>query len=143
MDKITSKVEYTGHLMTSATHVNSGEKIITDAPVDNNGKGAYFSPTDLLATSLASCMLTLMGIHAEKNKIKLGKIDVEVTKIMASTPRRVGGIRIHMKIEDNGYTESERGILETAALTCPVAKSLHPDIEQDIAFTYQKREDYV
>ncbi len=143
MDKITSKVEYTGQLMTLATHMNSGEKIITDAPVDNNGKGAYFSPTDLLATSLANCMLTLMGIHAEKNGIKMGKIDVAVTKIMASAPRRVGTIQIKMDIEDVGYGEKEKEILERAALTCPVAKSLHPDIVQDVAFTYLKREDYV
>ena len=138
MQPITSSIEYLGQLRTKAIHIKSGEQIITDAPPDNNGKGAYFSPTDLTATSLACCMLTLMGIHAEKAMIKLGKIDVDVTKSMGINPRRIIGIKITMRILDNNYAIDDKKLLEMAALTCPVAKSLHPEIEQDVTFNYIK-----
>jgi putative redox protein len=138
MPPITSRVEYQGQLRTKAIHLKSGEQIITDAPPDNNGKGAYFSPTDLTATSLACCMLTLMGIHADKALIHLEKIDVDVTKLMGTNPRRIVGIKITMRIFDNNYTTDDKKLLELAALTCPVAKSLHPEIEQDVTFNYVK-----
>lgn len=131
-----AKIIYLGNLRTEATHLKSGKVIITDAPTDNQGKGDAFSPTDLLATSLGNCMLTIMGIDAAKKGIRIGQITLKIGKVMAANPRRVGRINVLMDIEDPGYTEEEKSILETAALNCPVAKSLHPDIEQDITFLY-------
>lgn len=130
------KLTYLGGLRNTATHIRSGNTLTTDAPPDNNGKGEAFSPTDLLCTSLAACMVTLMGITAEKKGIALGAVDAEIEKHMASDPRRVSGIVIQIRIQDPGYTDREKAILENAALTCPVAKSLHPDIQQDIRFDY-------
>lgn len=130
------KVSYQGGLRNEATHVRSGNKLITDAPPDNHGRGEAFSPTDLLCTSLASCMITLMGISAESKNITLGKIDADIEKIMASDPRRVSGINLAITIEDKNFTEREKTILENAALTCPVAKSIHPDIAVQVNFTY-------
>ena len=136
MSKTTSSIIYQGHLRTKATHLKSGEMLVTDAPTDNNGQGAYFSPTDLLATSLGSCMLTLMGIAADKKEFELGKIEVELTKVMGSDPRRVTQIIVQMKIQNVDFDVRKKRILETAALNCPVAKSLHPDIIQDVSFAY-------
>lgn len=136
MENITSRVNYLGLLRTESTHIRSGEKYITDAPIDNNGQGAYFSPTDLVATGLANCMLTLMGIAMQNRNIDLGKIGVDVTKIMGSDPRRIVEIVVKMKIENMGFDDKTKRILEQAALTCPVAKSLHPDIKQQITFEY-------
>jgi len=133
---ILSTIKYLGNLRTESVHKGSGESIITDAPVDNNGRGAYFSPTDMVANSLGTCMLTLMGIHAEKNGITLGNIEVQTEKVMAANPRRISQIGIDMVIEDRNFTDSEKKIIETAALTCPVAKSLHPDIIQEVTFKY-------
>ena len=130
------KVSYQGGLRNEATHVRSGNKLITDAPPDNHGRGEAFSPTDLLCTSLASCIITLMGITAESKNITLGKIDADIEKIMASDPRRVSGINLAITIEDKNFTEREKTILENAALTCPVAKSIHPDIAVQVNFTY-------
>ncbi len=131
------KVVYEGGLRNRATHVRSGNTLMTDAPPDNNGKGEAFSPTDLLCTSLAACMITLMGIAAASKEIATGKIEAEIEKVMAADPRRVSKIIIAFKIEDKNYTEREKSILENAALTCPVAKSLHPDISQNISFQYE------
>ncbi|MCB9247003.1 MAG: OsmC family protein [Flavobacteriales bacterium] len=133
---ILSEIEYLGELRTRSTHLRSGEQIVTDAPPDNNGKGAYFSPTDMLANSLGTCMITLMGIAANTHQIGLGKIHASIVKEMASNPRRVSRISVELKIENKGFSEKERQILETAAITCPVAKSIHPDIVQDIHFEY-------
>ncbi len=130
------KVVYQCELRNEATHLKSGNKLTTDAPPDNNGKGQAFSPTDLLCTSLASCMITLMGITANAKEIQLGNIEASIEKIMASDPRRVIGIIVELTIQDMDYTERERSILENAARTCPVAKSLHPDIHQDLRFNY-------
>jgi uncharacterized OsmC-like protein len=110
--------------------------LTTDAPTDNNGRGEAFSPTDLLCTSLACCMITLMGIAAESKQIELGNIEAEIEKTMVSDPRRVSKIRIVLRIENPGYTDREISILKNAALTCPVAKSLHPDIEQVVDFEW-------
>jgi uncharacterized OsmC-like protein len=132
---ITSKITYQGNLRTEATHQLSGKSIITDAPPDNNGKGEAFSPTDLLATSLGSCMLTIMGIVAERNQINMEGITVKITKIMASDPRRVGEIIVEFRMQKN-YTDKEKALLENAAKTCPVAKSLSPDLKQTIIFNY-------
>lgn len=135
---ITSFVQYDGNLRTEATHQASGEKIITDAPVDNNGKGQAFSPTDLVATALASCMLTVMGIHARNHGFELGKTEVEVVKVMGVDPRRIVEIDVKIKFRYSNYTEKERKILEVTATTCPVAKSLHPDLIQNISFEYDR-----
>ena len=133
---VTVKTNYSGNLRTEAEHQRSGQRIITDAPTDNHGRGEAFSPTDLLATSLGSCMLTVMGIAANKNQIQFSGAHVETTKIMASSPRRVEKVIITMNIPDPGYSEKERRLLETAALNCPVAKSLHPDLVQEVSFSY-------
>lgn len=134
----TSTIYYQGNLHTEARHNQSGIVIATDAPVDNQGKGEAFSPTDLCATSLACCMLTVMGIMAETKGIPFNKVEVQLQKIMASDPRRIIGIEINMTIFDEGLDEKMKQMLEHTALTCPVAKSLHPDIKQDIRFTYSK-----
>lgn len=131
----TSIVKYTGNKTTQAIHIRSQSVIETDAPPDNNGKGEKFSPTDLLATSLASCMITIMSIFAERENIPL-EAEAEVTKVMANNPRRVGEILIHLKLKNFNYTERQKKIIEKAAYTCPVAKSLHPDIQQKINITW-------
>jgi putative redox protein len=132
----TSEIIYLGGLRTEAVHLQSKSTIITDAPVDNNGKGEAFSPTDLLATSLGSCMLTIMGIVAERNNIDIKGAKVGITKIMAANPRRVSEIIVELTMPSNNYSEKEKELLENAARTCPVAHSLHPDIKQGITFTY-------
>ncbi|GAB3342760.1 OsmC family protein [Marivirga atlantica] len=129
----TAKIYYQHSLKTKATHLNSGEVITTDAPKDNNGDGAYFSPTDLAATSLVSCMLTVMGIYANQNKLELGSISCEMTKIMASNPRRIAEIKIDADWKTD-LNEASINKLKEIGLNCPVAKSLHPDIKQTINF---------
>ena len=124
---------YLGDLRTEATHLQSGTKIITDAPTDNQGRGEAFSPTDLLAESLAGCMLTTMGIFARNNGIDMDGTQCEVTKIMAANPRRVAEVVINLKFPKE-YTDSEKKILEGAALGCPVIVSLHPDLKKTVDF---------
>jgi putative redox protein len=132
---MTSTITYLGDLRTEATHTQSQEKIITDAPVDNKGKGEAFSPTDLLATSLGNCMLTIMGIAAREREINIVGTSCAITKIMAADPRRVS--EIHAEIAFTGsYNDKEKAILEHAAKTCPVFYSLHPDILKVITFKY-------
>lgn len=131
------KVSYRGGLRNEAVHFRSGNTLITDAPPDNHGRGEAFSPTDLLCTSLACCMITLMGIAAESKGISLGKVEADIEKTMASDPRRVSRIHIVLHIENPGYDEREMSILKNAALTCPVAKSLHPDMEQVVDFEWK------
>ncbi len=133
--KMTSNVEYIKNLSTSCTHIKSGSQILTDAPTDNNGKGEKFSPTDLVATSLAACMLTVMGIKAEEDKISFQNISASVEKIMESNPRRISEIKIIMSIGEV-WSKKEKSIMERTACTCPVAKSLHPDLLQEIEFIY-------
>jgi putative redox protein len=131
----TSVVIYKGGLRTEASHELSGKQVITDAPLDNQGKGEAFSPTDLMSTSLGCCMLTIMGIVAERNAIDITGTKTEITKIMGSGPRRVVEIQVAMMFARN-YSTKERELLENAAVTCPVAKSLHPDLKQTIHFSY-------
>lgn len=131
----TAAVSYEGTLRTTCLHIRSGNQIVTDAPVDNRGKGEAFSPTDLCATSLASCMLTIMGIKAMDNGWSLEGTTAEVVKIMAEEPRRIGGIRLTIQMP-KGLDNKTRQILERAGRTCPVALSLHPDIRQDVTFIY-------
>ncbi len=133
----TSTVLYLKNLRTEATHLRSGSKILTDAPVDNHGEGQNFSPTDLLATSLASCMLTIMGITANKHQIKLDQPEAEVLKIMNQAPRRVKEIQILIRFPQSRLDDKSKKILEEAALTCPVALSLNPEINQKVDFRYE------
>jgi uncharacterized OsmC-like protein len=133
----TALTTYTGELRTEATHILSGKTIITDAPPDNQGKGEFFSPTDLVATAFGSCMLTMIGIAARAHGFNIVGTQISVTKVMASDPRRIGEIHIHFHFPDTRYSAKEKKIIEKAALTCPVEYSLHPDIKRDIRFNYQ------
>lgn len=133
---MTSKVIYQGNLRTKSTHLKSGDSFFTDAPVDNNGKGEAFSPTDTVATGLASCMLTVMGIKAEQMKVNIESTSAEITKTMASEPRRISKIEVRVHFP-KAYDPKTRKILEHTAKTCPVSQSLHPDIEQCISFRYE------
>ena len=127
----TSKVTYQGDLRTIAIHLQSNNEIITDAPVDNQGKGEAFSPTDLLATSLASCMLTIIGIKARDMGIDIAGTTADVTKVMSADPRRVS--EVHVAITFNQQLDDKtQKIFYNTALTCPVAKSIHPDIIQKV-----------
>ncbi len=132
----TSKVVYLGNLRTEATHIQSGDHFVTDAPVDNKGQGSAFSPTDLAATSLAACAITTMAIGADGRDIKIEKMDAETTKIMASNPRRISEIQITISMRISPDNEKNREIMEEIALHCPVARSLHPDLIQTIEFRY-------
>ena len=137
MIMITSLVKYLGELRTEATHLQSGTLINTDAPKDNHGKGEAFSPTDLTATSLASCMISIMGIVSMKEGFtNVDGATGEVTKIMYSEPRRIGEIHVKITFPKKDYTDKEKRMYENAAYTCPVAKSLHPDIKQIIEFVW-------
>lgn len=127
--------QYLGNLRVESVHLPSGNKIITDAPTDNHGRGEAFSPTDLLCTSLASCMITLMGISASNHGIVLETINADITKVMYTEPRRVGEIHISFNMPGN-LPDKYHTILEKAALTCPVKHSLHPDILLDIQFNW-------
>jgi len=128
---MTSTVFYEGELRTTCTHLRSGSSFETDAPVDNNGRGERFSPTDILATSLATCMVTVMGIKARTMGFDLQGVQVEVEKIMKTEPRRVGGINLSFHFPESlaGIEAKAQAILKQTGLTCPVAHSLHPDIE--------------
>ena len=131
---MTSSVEYNGDLRTTCTHLKSGNDFETDAPLDNNGKGERFSPTDLLATSLGTCMLTVMGIKARTMGFDLNDMKIDVLKIMKSDPRRVGGINLTLHIPETltSLDEKTKAILIDTAETCPGIKSIHPDIEVNI-----------
>jgi uncharacterized OsmC-like protein len=129
---MTTEIIYNGQLRTSATHIRSGNTIINDAPVDNHGKGEAFSPTDMVATALGTCILTIMGISAQKNDIDMEGAKAEVTKVMASDPRRIAKIEAIIKMPQKNYSDLEKQLLERALDNCPVCRSLHPDMKQDI-----------
>ena len=132
----TSKVTYLGELRTSSIHINSGSEIISDAPLDNNGKGEAFSPTDTVANALASCMFTVMGIKANEMEVDFSGSTAEVTKVMGTEPRRITEIHVtfYMNLDADGKTKT---ILERTAMTCPVFYSLHPDIKKEIVFNWK------
>ena len=133
---MTSKVTYLGDLRTASIHLQSGSEIISDAPLDNNGKGEAFSPTDTVANALASCMMTVMGIKARDLEIDLQGSTAAVTKIMNIDPRRIGAIEITFNM--CGTTDlKNKTILERVAMTCPVFLSLHPEIEKRISFNWK------
>ena len=131
----TSKIVYRNNLRTESEHIASGQKIITDAPVDNNGKGKAFSPTDLVATALGSCMITIMAIAAEKNGLDISGTSASVKKVMSANPRMISDVIIEIKMNKR-ISEKDRKRLEKAALACPVHKSLHPDMNKEIKFIY-------
>ncbi len=132
----TSKITYNGGLRTTSIHERSGKEIITDAPVDNKGKGEAFSPTDLLATSLGNCMLTIVGIAANEHGFSIDGTTCEITKIMAENPRRVAEIVVNLQFPANNYADKDKKIIERSANTCPVMYSLHPDIKKTVSFNY-------
>ena len=130
---MTSSVLYNGELRTTCTHLQSGSPFETDAPTDNKGRGERFSPTDLLATSLATCMLTVMGIKARSLGFDLNGIKIDVEKKMKPDPRRVAGINLFYSIpEDLKLSDEHIALLKDIAINCPVQKSIHPDIEVNI-----------
>ncbi|CCG53261.1 Putative stress-induced protein OsmC [Flavobacterium indicum GPTSA100-9 = DSM 17447] len=132
----TSKVTYLGELRTSSIHINSGSEIISDAPLDNNGKGEAFSPTDTVVNALASCMFTVMGIKAREMNVDFSNSTAEVTKIMGTDPRRITEIQVTFNMSI-AVDEKTQTILERTAMTCPVFYSLHPDIKKDIRFNWK------
>jgi uncharacterized OsmC-like protein len=132
----TSKVTYLGDLRTSSIHLQSGSQIISDAPLDNNGKGEAFSPTDTVANGLASCMFTVMGIKAREMEVDFSGSTAEVTKIMETEPRRISEIHIAFEMNLNA-DDKTKTILERTAMTCPVHYSLHPDIKKVIVFNWK------
>ena len=134
----TSSVTYLGELRTRCEHLQSGNSFITDAPTDNQGRGEAFSPTDIVATALASCMLTIMGIKARDLNIDLTGSRAEVSKHMSADPRRISGIDIELQLPEQ-VTDPDRKKLERAALACPVHQSLHPDIEKNISFNWNQQ----
>lgn len=134
---MTSRVTYTGELRTLATHLQSGSNIETDAPTDNHGKGERFSPTDLIGTSLAACMLTTMAIRAKELEPRLRNVFTETEKIMSAAPRRISGINITFQWPtDQTFTEEEKKLLEEIAWSCPVKESIHPDIKLQVHFNW-------
>lgn len=132
----TSNITYVGDLRTVCIHLQSGTQILTDAPTDNHGKGEAFSPTDLVATALGSCMVSIMGIKSKDLNVDLKDSTVSITKIMQSEPRKIAKIEVvlNMSIETS---EKNKTILERAAMTCPVLLSLNPDIEKDVVFNWK------
>jgi uncharacterized OsmC-like protein len=133
----TAFVKRSTPLRTAASHVRSGQVVHTDAPVDNRGRGEAFSPTDLLATSLACCMITTLEIRAVDEGVPLGRLEARVVKHMTPPPRRVGKVAVFLWVEDLGLTEEQRNFVVRTVHQCPVALSLHPDLEQAISITFE------
>ena len=132
----TIKTTYLGDLRTENIHLQSGSKIITDAPTDNRGKGEAFSPTDLLATSLGNCIMTIMGIKAMDNNIDIKGTELNITKIMASDPRRVAEVIMEFNFPDKGYSQEEKEMIESVAGVSPVPLSVHENLKQTIVFNW-------
>lgn len=133
---ITAEVEYLGDLRTKCTHLKSGTEIITDAPVDNNGKGEAFSPTDLVATAYATCMITIIGIYCKNHNLRFDFGKASVEKIMESNPRRIGKLIIHLNLSGNGWSEIEAEKVIRAGKTCPVAITLGENVEVEFTMSY-------
>ena len=136
---MTSTVTYEGNLRTSCEHLRSGTHIETDAPVDNNGRGERFSPSDLVATALGSCMLSIMGMRATEMEVDLTGVKIEIEKIMKSEPRRIGGINLTFHFPDSiTLTERQQTILRKAADTCPVIYSINPEIDVKVNWLWKE-----
>jgi uncharacterized OsmC-like protein len=132
----TSRITYTGDLRTEAVHVKSGQMFITDAPTDNQGRGEAFSPTDLLATSLGACAITVVGIASRTHGFNVDGTEIKITKIMASDPRRVSEVVVEMDFPPIKYSEKEKQIIRHTINTCPVGQSLHPDLKQTFILNF-------
>lgn len=132
----TAKTKYIGDLRTEITHLRSGSIIITDAPLDNKGKGEYFSPTDMVASALASCALTIMGIAAREHGFSIDGSTCTITKIMTDSPRKIGEIKIVFDFTGNNFTDKEKKILEYCSRTCPVSLSLNDSVTQNISLLF-------
>ena len=132
----TIRTKYLGELRAQSEHVKSGVMIMSDAPIDNHGKGESFSPTDLLAASLGICMMTVMGIGAQTHNIFYEIVSCKVTKIMAANPRRVSEVIVEFNMGEHLYSQKEKMILVNTAKTCPVSLSLHPDLKQIVSFQF-------
>ena len=133
---MTASIIYEGKLRSRCTHLQSGTEILTDAPRDNHGNGEAFSPTDLVATALATCMITTMGIKCLQMGISIDGTRADVTKVMASDPRRISQIDAVLHMPDNNYSDKDKKILEHTAHSCPVAVSLHPDLVKAVTFLW-------
>lgn len=129
---------YNGDLRVECVHCQSGVKIVTDAPVDNNGKGESFSPTDLCATALGTCAMTIIGIYGKNHNVDVTGTTLEITKTMARDPRRIGKIEVIFHMPDRDYSDKEKIMIERAAHTCPVAKSLGSELEQEFIFDWAR-----
>lgn len=132
-----AEIIYQGGLRSEARHLRSGQVIISDAPTDNQGKGEAFSPTDLMSTSLGLCMVTIMGIAARTHGFSIDGTLIRISKVMASNPRRVAEVHVDFEMPEVSYSDKEKQILEQAAITCPVALSLHPDLIQKVRFQFR------
>ena len=133
----TAKTKYLGELRTEMTHVRSGSTVITDAPVDNKGKGEFFSPTDLVASALGSCIYTIMGIAAREHGFSIDGSSCIITKTMADKPRKISEIKIEFDLTANNYTDKQKTILEHCVKTCPVALSLHESVIQNVTLSFR------
>jgi uncharacterized OsmC-like protein len=131
----TIETKYLGTLRTEMTHVKSGTIVLTDAPIDNKGKGEVFSPTDLVAAALGSCMLSIMGIAANEHKFSIDGATASITKIMASDPRRIAEIIVDLDFPGS-FTDKQKKIIKIISETCPVALSLHPDLKQTVSLKF-------
>lgn len=131
-----SSITYTGDLRTEVRHLRSGQAFITDAPTDNQGRGEAFSPTDLLATSLGACAITVVGIAARTHHFNIDGTTIKISKIMASDPRRVSEVKVEMNFPDIKYSEKEKQIIRHTINTCPVGQSLHPDLKQTFILNF-------
>jgi len=129
-------VNYLGQLRTQATHIASGTQILTDAPVDNHGRGEAFSPTDLVCVALATCIITTIGIWAEREMLDLASTTIDISKTMQSSPRQIAQIDISLNFKNKNLTDEQKQKIEHITHTCPVARSLHPDLKQNIIFNY-------
>jgi putative redox protein len=129
---MTSEVIYKGALRTECKHLRSGNTILTDAPIDNKGKGETFSPTDLVATSLAACILTTIGIKTEEKGLDITGAKADVEKVMASDPRRISEINMKIYMPANGYSDKEKVLIEKIAAHCPVGRSLNADLKENM-----------
>ena len=134
----TVRTKYLGGLRTEAEHIASGTKIVTDAPVDNHGKGEFFSPTDLLAASYGCCALTIMGIAAQSHNFDIDGAEVKTTKVMGTDPRRVVELVVEYTFPHNRYSEKERKIIELSVKQCPVANSLDPALKITKMIVYRE-----
>jgi putative redox protein len=132
----TAATKYKGNLRTEMTHLRSGSVITTDAPIDNKGKGEYFSPTDLVASALGSCIFTIMGIAAREHGFSIDGASCNITKIMTEKPRKIGEIKIDFDFTGNEYTEKQKKILEYCVKSCPVALSLNESVFQNVKLIF-------